>query len=580
MASTAQLERVRVLVERLAPLSNAQRGELIRADDWNALVSALVDVARALLDPTAAGVPTHEHIDQVTLAWLHPTLRVLVDKSVAGSADAATIAEIQRNIKRFADRSDRTDAGLTEVRTLLADVRSSDTVRGAQVNTLAQAVTAATRSREELLELRTTLGSIQTDVKTVGDIRANLTENGQLIDVRSLRQRITSVEDLRTRLTLPSGQLLDAVSIEDRFSRIGNGVVTRDDLRNALSAATLSISDERAASIRDSVTASVRSSVETSINELGDRVRAETSTRLAGVEATARTAATGAVGELRTAILDAAKTDATRALTTRTDELTATLGQRLASVEGTLRTAIDDKAVQLAATLGTRIDQQGAQLGTRLAPLETSLAASAGRVTQLETRGTQSDEQLRALDTRLLALDRTRAGDRATLDTRITELSAQQTQRTQAVDSRFTQLDAAIQARITAGIADTRAALVDQFRQIATAQIDAERTLSEERLRTEMRTIVNDSFSGFRDQLRTMVTQATRDATNSVLPGLVNTAVQVQTAGLEERLRGGTRVVDGGTRVVDGGTRVIEGGGTTRPIDITRGGTGRIGGPG
>ena len=74
MASTAQLERVRVLVERLAPLSNAQRGELIRADDWNALVSALVDVARALLDPTAAGVPTHEHIDQVTLAWLHPCL--------------------------------------------------------------------------------------------------------------------------------------------------------------------------------------------------------------------------------------------------------------------------------------------------------------------------------------------------------------------------------------------------------------------------------------------------------------------------------------------------------------------------
>src|SRR5512134_2041235 len=102
MPTPQDLERLRALLGQLTAIGGARRGELIRADDWNALVSAVEDIARAVLaiDPAAA-VPSHEHLDQVTSAWLSPDLRELLERGpLADPAAQKRLTEIEQTLKR------------------------------------------------------------------------------------------------------------------------------------------------------------------------------------------------------------------------------------------------------------------------------------------------------------------------------------------------------------------------------------------------------------------------------------------------------------------------------------------------
>ena len=87
MPTVADLERLDALVKRLVPLADVQRGELIQAQQWNLVVGALIEVARAVLAEEREGhVAAHGHPDQVTPGWLDPRLRTLVERGApAGS---------------------------------------------------------------------------------------------------------------------------------------------------------------------------------------------------------------------------------------------------------------------------------------------------------------------------------------------------------------------------------------------------------------------------------------------------------------------------------------------------------------
>ena len=79
MASTENLERLEGLVKTLTPLAGKQRGELIEAAQWNQLVGAVLEVARASLAQAVEDtVSDHKHTDMVALEWLTPKLRDLV----------------------------------------------------------------------------------------------------------------------------------------------------------------------------------------------------------------------------------------------------------------------------------------------------------------------------------------------------------------------------------------------------------------------------------------------------------------------------------------------------------------------
>src|SRR5262245_1523945 len=103
MPTVAELERLRALVERLTPLTQIQRGDLIRAQDWNDVVSALLDVARATLADNAADAPVsaHEHPDQVKMSWLEPSLRALIERGpLSDPAATGKLDDLGRRLGR------------------------------------------------------------------------------------------------------------------------------------------------------------------------------------------------------------------------------------------------------------------------------------------------------------------------------------------------------------------------------------------------------------------------------------------------------------------------------------------------
>src|SRR5262249_42146199 len=107
MAATTQLSKIADLTERLGPLAGKQRGMPIETDEWN----TIVDVLRGLLEIDHAqedsaqsdleqrfALKDHDHLGQVTLAWLDPSLQSSVGDGGGGVATRAAIASIQQKV--------------------------------------------------------------------------------------------------------------------------------------------------------------------------------------------------------------------------------------------------------------------------------------------------------------------------------------------------------------------------------------------------------------------------------------------------------------------------------------------------
>src|SRR5688500_8373831 len=135
MPTTQDLDRLRGLLGQLTQIGEARRGELIRAEDWNALVLAVADIARAVLAADAAvAVPGHEHPDQVTAAWLSPDLRDLLERGpLADPAVQKRLTDIEQTLRRTRETQDASDKKVEEFRGRLSDVAARDVERQAAV---------------------------------------------------------------------------------------------------------------------------------------------------------------------------------------------------------------------------------------------------------------------------------------------------------------------------------------------------------------------------------------------------------------------------------------------------------------
>jgi len=79
--ATNQLNRIALLVDKVTPVGNKQRGMRIEADDWNTLVDVALGILQLdrlqeqrsgnLLEERFA-LKDHEHLGEVSIAWLTP----------------------------------------------------------------------------------------------------------------------------------------------------------------------------------------------------------------------------------------------------------------------------------------------------------------------------------------------------------------------------------------------------------------------------------------------------------------------------------------------------------------------------
>ncbi len=328
MPTVAELERLEALAARLTPLASRTRGELILAEDWNVVVGALIEVARAVLAEEREGlVPPHDHPDQVGTGWLDPNLRALLERGpMADPAAMARLSELERRLGNLRSRIDEMNEGVKEARDRVTDVATRDLTRQADITSVRRMVEGLSDSRDDVRGLRETLRSIQENVRLAVEVGSGLQVDGEPVDMEAWTGRLRELESFRERLRTPSGELLDAGALENRLTELTNTLVTEDELDAALESRPGRILPEQLEALEEKLRAALISDFETSMNRLADEIRTETSQRLAEVDALVARAVSDALPDVEKSVLSTVR-----------PEISAAVQGGLGTVPGLLR---------------------------------------------------------------------------------------------------------------------------------------------------------------------------------------------------------------------------------------------------
>lgn len=395
MPTAREIDRLREVMERLSALGNARRGGPIRASDWNALVSAVRELARSVLgtDDADAVVQPHDHVGEVQLSWLAPEVRRPLE-SVGRPQDAWYVADLRRAVARQDARLEAVGQDLDRARGLVTGVRTRDTVREAELNRLRTLVDGARDEREDLARLRAGLERLRSDVARVAEVGAGLEVDGEPVDLADVARRVGQLEGLRERLTRPDGSLLDASMFETRLAGLRADLVTENRLEEALEASTSAIPDDVVAGIEERVQESVRGILPGRLDELSEAVRADVTERLSDVDAriarhveTQRPEMIAQVAsELRGTIEDAARRAADAALGDARTQLEAT-EERLRTFAQEQVSTLEERLPDLiGGAVERRIEAATASLSGGLEDLRERLEREAARVDEQEQK--------------------------------------------------------------------------------------------------------------------------------------------------------------------------------------------------
>lgn len=236
MATVAELERLSALTQRLIPISQFQRGALIRADDWNLLIAAVIELARALILDTESGIVTeHEHPDEVDIGWLTPRLRELIEQG--GLSDPVAnrrLITLERDSQKNSKQIDTLLLTIGKFRSTVDDVKVNDIGRDGDITILRRRFEAQSNSQDEVLDLRKSLNNIKDNIDKALEMGELITVDGEIADIKDLSERIIGLETLRDSLTGPDGNVLDASSLEIRLAELQTKFVNQDQLDEAL----------------------------------------------------------------------------------------------------------------------------------------------------------------------------------------------------------------------------------------------------------------------------------------------------------------------------------------------------------
>ena len=459
MPTVAELERLDALVKRLVPLTSMQRGELIQAQHWNLVVGALVELARDVLAQEREGaVPAHGHPDQVSAGWLDPRLRTLVERGpLADPSNVARVAELERRLERVLGEANQLDSGLKDARDRIADVSTRDLARQADITAIRRIIEGMSDARDDVRAVRETLGQLQSDVRVAVEVGARLLVDGQPVDMQAFHTRLQDVEALRERLRLPTGALLDAQSLEIRFTELVNQFITEEELDaafesrlsgelNDLRGQVLSAVDSRVSDATGSLRAEVLSEVGASL----DGLRAEFNACVADIQ----TAVNAQLAQGLTALRDQLISD----LDGRDNAATAALRDELI---GQFQQTTESLRAEIAAQLSVTRQDFDALLARRVAELQSEVAQ------QIESSATTNRDELnRRLE---VALARLRE-----------EINARSTEFEKAIDTQLARGLAEIRREIGAQLDQRLGAMMEETKVMVNEAVAPHRRMIEE----------------------------------------------------------------------------------------------------
>ena len=534
MPTPQDLQRLRALLAQLTAIGSVQRGELIRAEDWNSLVAAVTDVAQAVLSVEATPtVPPHEHLDQVGSGWLSQQLRDLVERGpLADPATQTRLLDLDQRLKRLTDRLDEMRGRVDEFRGRITDVVTRDLEREAAVTKVRRAVENVIDPRPDLLNLRQSLGSLQRDLGSVMEAASKMTIDGQIVDLGAVVNRVGQLEQFRERLRFANGELLDAASVENRLAAVENKFVTQGQLDDAIKNRPLEVSPEVLGGIEDRLGTNLRNQVNQSLEAFGAQIRTETNTRL------------GTVGDLVNSRLNDALPEVTRNITnTLNASIDAARKSAVEAAAANAAQAMDALNKSLRADLGRLIDNVGAgiapavkselasQLAGQLEGLRADLANVSKKLNAVATQTARQEEVLNQHSVRLAALPQEQANLKNDLRTAMLgEIELRFSQANQSIDARLSDFEKAQAEQISTLTTDLRKLATDTARKIATETALAQTRELRTQLLAEMRAVAREEIAvSVRDQVKTAVAAEVKEQFTAV-PGMVAAEVRRVTA--------------------------------------------------
>ncbi|MEV0644069.1 hypothetical protein AB0I28_02275 [Phytomonospora sp. NPDC050363] len=388
MTTTADLDRLQALLSRLTPVASRQRGEVIRADDWNLVVGSLIELARAVLAEAASPtVPAHDHTDQVQLSWLDGRLRGILQTGPLGDPAAITrLSAVERRLSGSGGNLDEVKAEIDALRDRVGQVTTRDLVRESDVTLVRRSMAAIGDTRGDVLSLRETLAAIRTDLTRAIEVGRELEVDGRRVDIPGLVGTVAELQNLREHLTFPDGRPLDAAELERRLTELTNTLVTEEELDAALE----EVRGPIPADVLEGVKGDVLRSTLAQVNPKIDDLRAETSgtidDRLSDLDGRIGGAVDDRLPQVRDEILSAAQSLVDSAILDEDAAVRTLLEQRLTATSAGLRTELGERVDSVEDTIApTSRTEASKLLDQRLPPIIAAVAGLTGRTGELES---------------------------------------------------------------------------------------------------------------------------------------------------------------------------------------------------
>jgi predicted nucleic acid-binding Zn-ribbon protein len=306
--------RVAKIVDSLTALGTVTKGAPLRADAWNTVVGALLDLARLALARDATedaqldaryAPKQHSHIGEVDASWFTPAARDLLDQRTTGGNDVRadlqtvkdSVAAVQKNVADLQDQ-------LKKLQLTVDGLNDKDQV-------LEQSFAKIDLKVEGLRVLQANVDKLQTSFGTIGPrlddalaFRNQLLDaSGQPISVSGLAGRVGALETNQENLKGPDGKLVRFRDFDARVTTLEGKALTKDNIDSAITdrLRTGNLFDPTA--ISDQVLVKVRADSDGKFKTVNDRLDGLT----AGVGdlTTKVTAHTTTLGDLGTRVAGA-----------------------------------------------------------------------------------------------------------------------------------------------------------------------------------------------------------------------------------------------------------------------------------
>lgn len=404
MADATLGNRVEAILDSLQSLTRMAPGMPVRAEDWNTVVGAVIDVAR-LMTTEVFSAPPHAHTGLVSREWLDPGLVDFVDTTRERQrAQAEQLSALEQRLGRVELRLAGIDQALATLQSNADREADARLDREILIKRLGERVDGHDVIGSQLTDLNTRLGKLEPRLDDALALRRELSgPTGALPDIGQLQEELKELGTLRENLRSADGSLGRLRDLERRLTAVEQLGVDEQQLDARIESAVEGSLVTHQLD-RTSIEQAIASQVEPAIDALGGLSTSVTELQAAvgdhGVRFAASEARFDALEVLvesgadlpgRVAALDAFRAGATGTLAALRADVDAALA---------LRDPVDSLATELKA-----IDQrlQGVALASELGRFQEELKLVSTRTDALEvqTQSFATREALLELEKRL-----------------------------------------------------------------------------------------------------------------------------------------------------------------------------------